>query len=63
LNFTDRVDNQSFFDTLNPSIEETKKLVFYQLALSNPTYPVTINLKVKFRVFATDTGTVAGFVT
>jgi len=50
-------------EKINESIEETKKLVFYQLALSNPTYPVTINLKVKFRVFATDTGTVAGFVT
>lgn len=54
--------DRSFLVELNPSTEEAKRLAYYGLNLSNSSYPVTINVKVKFTVLATDTGTVGAFV-
>lgn len=54
--------DSSFLTTLNPTLDEAKKLAFYRLTLSSPSYPATINVKIKFRVLATDFGTVGGFV-
>lgn len=38
--------------------EQFKKLAYMRITISNPTYPVTINLKIKLRVIATDSGTI-----
>lgn len=62
LNDFDFGINKAFFTTLNPTLDQVKRLAYYEMNLTNATYPVTINVKVKFRVFATDAGTVGGFV-
>ncbi len=62
LNYLDFGLDEVSLNTLNLTAEQFKRFAFYTIAVSNSSYPVTINVKVKIKVLSTDRGTVAGFI-